>query len=137
MGPSGCFYSCICLMMLFGTGYVLWVELPVQRRLCSIFVSSVGLPDIHEYSSGCQRTPGFWGVTTFGSSIFKPLILKFSYSISRSMISTISVPYLSACLSNRSLLLLVSPISDIVLETLENDLLLFITFLFIFTCSKS
>ena len=35
-----------------GTGYVLWVELPVQRRLCSIFVSSVGLPDIHEYSAG-------------------------------------------------------------------------------------
>ena len=36
----------------FGTGYVLWVELPVQRRLCPIFVSSVGLPDIHEYSAG-------------------------------------------------------------------------------------
>ena len=35
-----------------GTGYVLWVELPVQRRLCSIFVSSVRLPDIHEYSAG-------------------------------------------------------------------------------------
>ena len=34
----------------FGTGYVLWVELPVQRRLCSIFVSSVELPYIHEYS---------------------------------------------------------------------------------------
>ena len=29
-----------------------WVELPVQRRLCPIFVSSVGLPDIHEYSVG-------------------------------------------------------------------------------------
>ena len=36
----------------FGTGYVLWVELPVQRRLYSIFVSSVGLPDIHKYSAG-------------------------------------------------------------------------------------
>ena len=36
----------------FGTGYVLWVELPVQMRLCLIFVSSVGLPDIHEYSAG-------------------------------------------------------------------------------------
>ena len=35
-----------------GTGYVLWVELPVQRRLCPIFVSSVGLPDIHKYSAG-------------------------------------------------------------------------------------
>ena len=29
-----------------------WVELPVQRRLCPIFVSGVGLPDIHEYSAG-------------------------------------------------------------------------------------
>ena len=36
----------------FGTDYVLWVELPVQRRLCPIFVSSIGLPDIHEYSAG-------------------------------------------------------------------------------------
>ena len=35
-----------------GTGYVLWVELPVQRRLCPIFVNSVGLPDIHEYFAG-------------------------------------------------------------------------------------
>ena len=34
------------------TDYVLWVELPVQRRLYPIFVSSVGLPDIHEYSAG-------------------------------------------------------------------------------------
>ena len=41
-----------------GTGCS-WVELPVQRRLCPIFVSSVGLPDIHEYSAGCQRIPGF------------------------------------------------------------------------------
>ena len=38
--------------VVVGTGYVLWVELPVQRRLCPIFVSSVGLPDIHEYSAG-------------------------------------------------------------------------------------
>ena len=29
-----------------------WVELPVQRRLCQIFVSGVRLPDIHEYSAG-------------------------------------------------------------------------------------
>ena len=40
------------VIMNFGTGYVLWVELPVQRRLCLIFVSGVGLPDIHEYSAG-------------------------------------------------------------------------------------
>ena len=25
---------------------------PVQRKLCSIFVSGVGLPDVHEYSAG-------------------------------------------------------------------------------------
>ena len=25
---------------------------PVQRRLCLIFMSGVGLPDIHEYSAG-------------------------------------------------------------------------------------
>ena len=31
---------------------VFGVELPVQRRLCSIFMSGVGLPDIHEYSVG-------------------------------------------------------------------------------------
>ena len=36
-----------------GLGQVIfWVELPVQRRLCPIFVSGVGLPDIHEYSAG-------------------------------------------------------------------------------------
>ena len=29
-----------------------WVELPVQRRLCLIFISGVGLPDIHDYSAG-------------------------------------------------------------------------------------
>ena len=52
------------------------------------------------------------------------------------MISAIYVPYISACLSNLSLLLLVSPTSDIVLEISENDLLLFIAILFVFTCSK-
>ena len=39
-------------LLIIGTGFVLWVELPVQRRLCLIFVSGVGLPDIHEYSAG-------------------------------------------------------------------------------------
>ena len=29
-----------------------WLELPVQRRLCPIFVKNVGSPDIHEYSAG-------------------------------------------------------------------------------------
>ena len=32
--------------------FVPWVELPVQKRLCPIFVSGVELPDIHEYSAG-------------------------------------------------------------------------------------
>ena len=32
--------------------FVPLVELPVQRRLCLIFVSGVGLPDIHEYYAG-------------------------------------------------------------------------------------
>ena len=32
--------------------YCIWVELPVQRRLCPIFVKNVGSPDIHEYSTG-------------------------------------------------------------------------------------
>ena len=32
--------------------FVPWVELPVQRRLCTIFVICVELPDIHEYSAG-------------------------------------------------------------------------------------
>ena len=44
----------------------IWVELPVQRRLCPIFVREVRSPDIHEYFhglTGSQRTPGFWGVT--------------------------------------------------------------------------
>ena len=31
---------------------VLWVESPVQERLCPIFVSRVGLPDIHEFFAG-------------------------------------------------------------------------------------
>ena len=43
------------------TGYVLRVELPVQRRLCPIFVRDVGSPGIHEHFrglTGSQRTPG-------------------------------------------------------------------------------
>ena len=52
MGLSGCFYSCKYLMMLLiGTGDS-WVELPVQGRLCPIFLSRVGLPEIHKYSIG-------------------------------------------------------------------------------------
>ena len=52
MGQSDRFYSCICLLMLMIGTCGSWVELPVQGRLCSIFVSSVGLLDIQEYSAG-------------------------------------------------------------------------------------
>ena len=40
----------------------IWVELPVQRRLCLIFVRNVGSPDIQECFrrlTGSQRIPGF------------------------------------------------------------------------------
>ena len=40
---------------LIGTGlcrFCIWVEFPVQRRLCPIFVRNVWSPDIHEYSAG-------------------------------------------------------------------------------------
>ena len=52
---------------IVGTGYVLRVELPVQRRLCPIFVRDVGSPDIHEGFLGLtdsQRTPRI-GVSQF------------------------------------------------------------------------
>ena len=42
---------------------VFWVELPVQRRLCLIFMSGVGYLQVFRELTGCQRTPGFWGVT--------------------------------------------------------------------------
>ena len=42
---------CVVIVNLLGQ-VVPWVELPVQRRLCPIFVSGVGLPDIHKYSAG-------------------------------------------------------------------------------------
>ena len=50
-------------LSMFGTGLVLWVELPVQRRLCPLFMRDVWSPDIHEYFrrlTGSQRTPGEW-----------------------------------------------------------------------------
>ena len=49
------------ILVVYGPGEVIvdywdrfciWVELPVQRRLCSIFVRGVGSPDTHEYSAG-------------------------------------------------------------------------------------
>ena len=55
MGPSSHFYSHmdpVWSLLIVGTGFVPWVEIPVQRRLYPIFVSGVGLPDIHKYSAG-------------------------------------------------------------------------------------
>ena len=45
-------------LLIVGTGFIPWVELPVQRRLCPIFVSGVGLPNIHEYSAGLRVVNG-------------------------------------------------------------------------------
>ena len=70
-----------------GTGYVLRVELPVQRRLCPIFVRDVGSPDIHECFrglTGSQRTPEIWGVTCVldhkGSWEEKLPLVEFAYN---------------------------------------------------------
>ena len=61
MGPSGRithvigYIGYIGYIALFGTciyRFCIWVELPVQRRLCPIFVKNVRSPDIHEYSAG-------------------------------------------------------------------------------------
>ena len=55
-----------------GTGYVLRVELPVQRRLFPILVRDVGSPDIHECFrglKGSQRTPGIWGIIAWYQSL--------------------------------------------------------------------
>ena len=54
-----CIWDLVLSLLMFGTGVVLWVELPLQRRLCPIFVRDVGSPDIHECFrglTGSQRT---------------------------------------------------------------------------------
>ena len=54
MGPSGRIthvIGYIGYIVLFGTSicrFCIWVELPVQMRLCPIFMRIVGSPDIHE-----------------------------------------------------------------------------------------
>ena len=81
MGPSGRithvieYIGYIVYIALFGTGicrFCIWVELPVQRRLCPIFMRNVGSPDIHECFrglTGSQWTPGFGGVTVWYQSL--------------------------------------------------------------------
>ena len=58
MGPSGHIWYILHILDCLGQVYAglykfcIWVELPVQRGLCPIFVKNVGSPDIHEYSAG-------------------------------------------------------------------------------------
>ena len=71
MGPSGRithvirYIRYIIYIALFGTGiyrFCLWIELPVQRRLCPIFMRNVRSSDIHKCFRGLtgnQRTPEF------------------------------------------------------------------------------
>ena len=42
---------CVVIVNYLGQ-VVIWVELAVQMRLYLIFMSGVGLPDIHDYSAG-------------------------------------------------------------------------------------
>ena len=69
-----------CYIGLFGTSFIqvmYFVELPVQRRLCLIFVRNVGSPDIHECFrglTGSQRTPGIWGVTHCSAHILNLVV---------------------------------------------------------------
>ena len=73
-GPKWPFYSWIVILDCWDrlyTSYVSRVELPIQRRLCPIFVRNVGSPDIHECFRGLtdsQRTPGIWGIMSHPDS---------------------------------------------------------------------
>ena len=69
--------------------YCIWVELPVQRRLCPIFREKCRVTRHSRVFcglTGSQRTPGVWGVTlsnnlglTFFISIFH--MEKFLFSL--------------------------------------------------------
>ena len=71
MGPSGHFYSHmdpVWSLLIVGTGCVSWVELPVQRRLCPIFMRVSGYPtstNISRVNGLSTRHPGF-GASQFG-----------------------------------------------------------------------
>ena len=41
-----------CVVIINCWDFVPWVELPVQRSFYPIFMSGVGLPDIHKYFAG-------------------------------------------------------------------------------------
>ena len=88
-----------------GTGYVLRVELLVQRRLCPIFVRDVGSPDIHECFrglTGSQRTPRFWGVTPFASLSSLP-------PLSSLTICVCSIPFYVSILIKCLIFLIITP----------------------------
>ena len=74
-GPKWLFYSYCEYIGLFGTGicrYCIWVELPIQRRLCPIFVKKCRVTRhsrVFRGLTGSQRTPGFWGVTAWYQSL--------------------------------------------------------------------
>ena len=94
MGPSGRIthvIGYIGYIALFGTGicrFCIRVELPVQRRLFTIFVRNFGSPDIHECFrglTGSQRTPGV--------GVSQKLILK-----TPSIFSLIKFQSISTCL---------------------------------------
>ena len=77
MSPSGRFNHRLLYWTVwdrFYAGFFIWVELPVQRRLCPIFVRNVGSPDSHECFhglTGSQQTPGF------GASQILPTLVYF------------------------------------------------------------
>ena len=50
-------FNHIYLLMLMLGQVCSWVELPVQRRLCPIFVREVGSPDLHECFRGLTTDP--------------------------------------------------------------------------------
>ena len=74
MGPSGHFTHVIVILM-FGTGYmqVLYLgraprtkeTLPDFREKCQVTRHS----RVFRWLTGSQRTPGFWGVTTWYQSL--------------------------------------------------------------------
>ena len=71
-GPKWPFLLMLCTILDCLGQVCFWVEFPVQRKLCPIFVRDVGSPDIHKcfYGlTGSQRTPGDLGVTAWYQSL--------------------------------------------------------------------
>ena len=63
MGPSNHFYSHmdpVWSLLIVGTGFIPWVELPIQMRFCPVFMSGVGLPDIQEFPQVDELSTDPW-----------------------------------------------------------------------------